>query len=79
MSRDLSHGRNPVPGDGDADAPSPERDDLPERASVIRAAADARAHRRAELTGRPSIAVLSFAGAGGEEAHDELGSGLVRL
>jgi DNA-binding SARP family transcriptional activator len=47
---------------GRAGVPERERDDLPERAAVIHAAAGDRARRRFELRGRPSIAVLSFAG-----------------
>ncbi len=56
-------------------APGGEVDDLPERALVIDAAAKDRALRRAQLTGRPSIAVLSFDGAGGA-ADRHLGDGL---
>lgn len=45
-----------------ADSAEREADDVPERALVLEAAAAERGRRRAELSGRPSIAVLSFAG-----------------
>jgi DNA-binding SARP family transcriptional activator len=44
----------------DGTAPGPERDDLPERAAVLRAASEDRARRRAAPTGRPMIAILAF-------------------
>ena len=55
--------------------PERERDDLPERGAVIHAAARDRAGRRSQLRGRPSIAVLSFAGLE-ETAERHLGDGL---
>lgn len=67
-----------VPADA-ADAagePRPEEDDLPERASVIPTAARDRARRRLELMGRPSIAVLSFAGVKDRELDRPLGDGM---
>ena len=51
----------------DERTPDRESDDLPERSVVIQAAAQDRARRRAELKGRPSIAVLSFVGSGGRQ------------
>jgi DNA-binding SARP family transcriptional activator len=61
-----------------AGAPPPRRedDDVPERAAVRASAARDRARRRAELTCRPSIAVLSFAAAGDEDGFRHLGDGL---
>ena len=60
---------------GDQGLPWRERDDLPERALVIAAAARERVRRRAELAGRPAIAVLSFAAIDGElDRH--LGDGI---
>jgi TolB-like protein/Tfp pilus assembly protein PilF len=57
------------------DGPSREHDDLPERAAVVQSAARARTRRRAELTGRPSIAVLPF-GADDDSGCRHLGDGL---
>lgn len=67
-----------LPGDAaDGDgAPARERDDLPERPLLVRAAARRRPDQRFEPTGRPSIAVLSFAGAGKEETWRHLGDGM---
>jgi len=65
-----------LPGDGATAeaAPDRERDDVPERAAVIPAAAEDRACRRAELRGRrPSIAVLAFVA---EAAGRHLGDGV---
>jgi DNA-binding SARP family transcriptional activator len=45
------------------DTLSREADDLPERTTVLGSAARERSRRRAELAGRPSIAVLCFTGA----------------
>lgn len=58
------------------DGPHREIDDVPERALVFETAAADRARRRAELTGRPSIAVLSFARADGEAEFRYLGDGI---
>ena len=52
-----------------------EADDLPERAAVLSSAARERTRRRAELAGRPSIAVLGFAGAD-DDGGDHLGVGM---
>ena len=52
-----------------------EADDLPERATVLSSAARERTRRRAELAGRPSIAVLCFAGAD-DDGGDHLGVGM---
>jgi DNA-binding SARP family transcriptional activator len=60
---------------GDQGLPRREQDELPERALVIAAAARERVRRRAELAGRPAIAVLAFAGAG-EELDRHLGEGM---
>jgi DNA-binding SARP family transcriptional activator len=59
----------------DQGLPRPEADELPERALVIAAAARERVRRRAELAGRPAIAVLAFAGSG-EALDRHLGEGL---
>jgi DNA-binding SARP family transcriptional activator len=56
-------------------APRIETDSVPERATLIQAAAEERARRRAELARRPSIAVLPFA-VPGDEALAHLGEGL---
>jgi DNA-binding SARP family transcriptional activator len=64
-----------VPDGGDGGM-APERDDVPERSAVLGAAAADRARRRAELTGRPSIVVLSFAGKADERSYRHLGDGL---
>ena len=64
---------NLVPG---AEAPEREIDDVPERRAVLRAGAEQRARRRAELGGGPSLAVLSFAGAGEPPAPAHLCDGL---
>ena len=64
-----------LPGDvaGGRGAPDRERDDVPERAAVVHAAAEDRARRRSELRGRPSIAVLAF---GTDDAGRHLGDGM---
>lgn len=56
--------------------PGPETDEVPERALIFETAAADRARRRAELAGRPSIAVLSFASAGGEDELRHLSEGI---
>ncbi|MFY0990635.1 BTAD domain-containing putative transcriptional regulator [Halomonas sp. C05BenzN] len=53
-----------------------ERDDLPECSRVIDAAAEARARRRAEVTERPSIAVLAFMPLEDGRRQRHLGDGL---
>jgi DNA-binding SARP family transcriptional activator len=53
-----------------------EHDDLPGRAHVIEAGAEARARRRARPTGRPGIVVLPPAPAEDDEAQRRLGEGL---
>jgi DNA-binding SARP family transcriptional activator len=53
-----------------------ERDDVPLRRDVIAAGAEARARRRAQSTGRPSIVVLSLASADDDESRRRLGEGL---
>ncbi|MCE3247696.1 MAG: transcriptional regulator, family [Geminicoccaceae bacterium] len=57
-----------VPEDGEG-GPDPESDGVPERPAVLSAAAADRARRRAELTARPSIVVLSFASDADEQRH----------
>ena len=65
-----------VPGPG-SDAPEREIDDVPERHTVLRAGAEQRARRRAELGGGgPSLAVLPFAGAGEPPAPAHLCDGI---
>ncbi|MGH6921346.1 MAG: BTAD domain-containing putative transcriptional regulator, partial [Geminicoccaceae bacterium] len=56
--------------------PERESDDVPERPAVFRAAAADRARRRAELTARLSIVVLSFASREDEPSYRYLGDGL---
>jgi DNA-binding SARP family transcriptional activator/TolB-like protein len=58
-----------------AGAPPRETDELPERPGMIEAGAEARARRRAQGTGRPSIVVLPFAAAE-DGAGRPLGEGL---
>jgi TolB-like protein len=58
-----------------AGAPSRETDDLPGREVVIEAGAEARARRRAQLAGRPSVVVVPFTGLD-DDAHRRLGEGM---
>ena len=54
----------------------PESDDVPERAEVFRAAAADRARRRAELSERPSVVVLSFGSKADGLIDRHIGDGL---
>ena len=62
--------------EGAGEQPARERDEVPERHDVVRAATEQRARRRAELAGRPSLVVLSLAGAECDAALTYLGDGL---
>ena len=64
-----------VPEHG-AGGPDRESDDVPERPAVFSAAAADRARRRAELTARPSIVVLSFASNADEQTYRHLADGM---
>jgi DNA-binding SARP family transcriptional activator len=62
-----------LPADGE---PGPENDDVPERALLVEAASMERRRRRADLSGGPSIAVLSFAGSDDATVPRHLGDGI---
>jgi DNA-binding SARP family transcriptional activator/cytochrome c-type biogenesis protein CcmH/NrfG len=59
-----------------AGAPRRETDELPARGETARATAEAPERRQPDSTGRPSIAVLSFAGVEADAVHQRLGEGM---
>jgi DNA-binding SARP family transcriptional activator/TolB-like protein len=64
-----------LPGGGNGSVPGRESDQVLGRAVTLPASGPDRGHRRAELTGRPSIVVLSF-GRVGDAADSHLGEGM---